>query len=111
LADLAFIGKSLPPNEGGQTPIEAAAYGVPIVYGPAMTNFKAACRSLEECGAALRKETPREIDETLVDLAMDPERRKAMGERGVAWHQANRGAVRRTVSTITHCLPPTRNRP
>lgn len=106
LADLAFIGKSLPPNEGGQTPIEAAAYGVPIVYGPAMTNFKAACRSLEECGAALRKETPQEIEETLLALAMDPERRRAMGERAVSWHQANRGAVSRTVSAVSRCLKP-----
>jgi len=69
-----------------------------------MTNFQAACRSLEASGAALRKETPQEIEETLVDLAMDPERRRAMGERGVSWHQANRGAVTRTVSAITRCL-------
>ena len=54
LAQLAFVGKSLPPNNGGQTPIECAALGVPLVYGPAMTNFKDVCRSLEDCGAAVK---------------------------------------------------------
>ncbi|HQU09450.1 MAG TPA: glycosyltransferase N-terminal domain-containing protein, partial [Opitutales bacterium] len=46
-ADLVFIGKSIPPNEGGQTPIEAAALGLPIVYGPKMNNFRDICRELE----------------------------------------------------------------
>ena len=35
-ADLAFIGKSLAPNDGGQTPIEAAGLGVPVLMGSNM---------------------------------------------------------------------------
>ncbi len=100
LADLAFIGKSLPPNDGGQTPIEAAAYGVPMVYGPGMTNFKAACRGLEAADAALRCETSENTAETLLELARDPGRRKEISDNAVRWHQANRGAVERTVAAI-----------
>jgi len=101
LSDIAFIGKSIPPNDGGQTPIEAAAFGVPMVYGPAMTNFKAVCRSLEECGAALRKETIEEIEDTLVSLGKDAVKRSAMSASGISWHRSNRGAVDRTVAAIT----------
>jgi 3-deoxy-D-manno-octulosonic-acid transferase len=55
-ADFAFCGKSLPPHEGGQTPVECAAAGVAIVYGPRMTNFRDICRGLEKAGAAFRVE-------------------------------------------------------
>ena len=48
LADLVYIGKSILPNTGGQSPIEAASLGKPIVYGPNMTNFSAICKSLEQ---------------------------------------------------------------
>lgn len=105
LADVAFIGKSLPPNEGGQTPIEAAAYGVPMVYGPAMSNFKAACRSLEECGASLPGGDAEEIHDTLINLATHAEVRDRIGAKAVAWHHANRGAVERVAGAILNCFP------
>jgi len=105
LADLAFIGKSLPPNEGGQTPIEAAAYGVPMVYGPQMSNFKAACRGLEEKGAALRVLTHSEAEEALHALALDPGERQRRAGEARAWQRENRGSVERTVRTIQEMLP------
>ncbi len=100
LADLAFIGKSLPPNEGGQTPIEAGAYGLPMVYGPRMTNFKAACRGLEEKGGAIRAETEKEAEEALLHLALDPTARKSLARHSRSWHQENRGSVARTVRIL-----------
>jgi 3-deoxy-D-manno-octulosonic-acid transferase len=100
LADLAFVGKSLPPNEGGQTPIEAGGCGVPVVYGPRMSNFKAACQGLETAGAALRCADAEEVRATLLRLARDPEERARLSRRGREWHAANRGAVDRTVDAI-----------
>lgn len=97
LAQLAFVGKSLPPNNGGQTPIECAALGVPIVYGPAMTNFKDVCRSLEDCRAAVKVRDAAEAREKLLALLGDPAEREKMSASAQAWHRGNQGATARVV--------------
>lgn len=99
-ADLALSGKSLPPHDGGQTPVECAAAGVPLVYGPAMTNFRAMCEGLEAAGAARRCADAAEVARRLAELACDPAARAAMGAAGAAWHAANRGASERTAARI-----------
>lgn len=104
LADLAFIGKSLPPNEGGQTPIEAAGFGIPMVYGPNMSNFKAACRGLEDKDAAIRAETADDASEALYQLALDADRRNTLSQNAISWHAENRGSVGRTVQIICEVL-------
>ncbi len=105
LADLAFIGKSLPPHEGGQTPIEAGAYGVPMVYGPRMSNFKAACRGLEEKRGAVRVSTAREAVAEIVRLAGDRNARESLARNARAWRDENRGSVDRTVDAILRAIP------
>lgn len=99
-ADLAFCGKSLAPHEGGQTPVECAAAGVPMVYGPRMSNFRAICGGLETAEAAWRGEAAAEVAALLLTLATDGETRRRMGAAGVAWHAANRGASRRTAERL-----------
>jgi len=103
-ADVAFIGKSLPPNEGGQTPIEAAALGLPLVYGPRMSNFSDVCRSLEDAGAAARVENDASARATLLALLQDPARRAQMGAASRAWHTANQGATERTFAALETLL-------
>jgi len=104
VADVAFIGKSLSPNDGGQTPIEAAALGVPIVYGPRMSNFKDACRGLEDVGAAWRVEDATSAQIALICLLRDSDRRANMGAAGRAWHTANQGATQRTLEALEKVL-------
>ena len=99
-ADLAWVGNSLPPNEGGQTPIEAAALGIPLVYGPAMSNFKRICTSLEEASAAVRIEDAEEAQKVLLELLKANERRLALGAEARAWHANNRGAADRTLEHL-----------
>ncbi|MFP4352062.1 MAG: 3-deoxy-D-manno-octulosonic acid transferase [Puniceicoccaceae bacterium] len=105
LADLAFIGKSLPPHEGGQTPIEAGAYGIPMVYGPRMSNFKAACRGLEAKHGAIRVDSAREAVAAIVRLAGDPGARGELARNARAWRDENRGSIDRTVAAILEGLP------
>ena len=100
IADLAFVGKSLAPNIGGQTPIDCAACGVPTVYGPNMTNFRLLCRALEESQAALKAEDANSAEEKLILLAANTELRASLGERAKAWHSANVGASRRSLEII-----------
>jgi 3-deoxy-D-manno-octulosonic-acid transferase len=99
-ADLAFCGKSLAPHEGGQTPIECAAAGVAILYGPRMTNFRDICRGLEKAKAASRAEDGDSLGGKIRTLCGDERERTEMGRNGAAWHQSNRGATERTLALL-----------
>ncbi len=101
---LAFVGKSLPPNDGGQTPVEAAALGLPLVYGPAMSNFRHICRQLEEAGAARKCTDTAAVKTTLLELMREPAEREPMAAAGRDWHAANRGATARIVERVRQAI-------
>jgi 3-deoxy-D-manno-octulosonic-acid transferase len=104
IAEVAFIGKSLPPNEGGQTPIEAAGLGIPVLMGPNMSNFKSVATSLVESGAAKTVTDTKALRSQLEALIKDPEQREAMGSAGSEWHRKNRGSCQRIADSITQAL-------
>ncbi len=99
-ADLAFVGKSLEPNDGGQTPIEAAGLGIPVLMGPKMTNFKVLASSLVRNGAARTVQSPDELVQAAVELAQDPDARQSMSEAGRKWHTRNKGSSQRIAESI-----------
>ncbi|TVP79395.1 MAG: 3-deoxy-D-manno-octulosonic acid transferase [Puniceicoccaceae bacterium] len=99
-ADLAFIGKSLPPHNGGQTPIEAAGLGLPLLMGPNMSNFKEVARSLIDAGAAQMVEDPNCLSKTVLQLQPDQPARDAMARAGTQWHAANRGSSQRIAASL-----------
>jgi 3-deoxy-D-manno-octulosonic-acid transferase len=98
--DLAFTGKSLAPHEGGQTPVECAAAGIALVYGPHMSNFRSMCAGLEKAGAALRADDAESVVRVLKRLIHDDAARRKMGEAASAWHASNRGASERTAEQL-----------
>jgi len=100
LADLVYVGKSLAPHNGGQTPVEAAVLGKPVVHGPHMTNFREICRSLDELGATRQVLHHGELLTTLVELLEDGEQRRRMAGAAKIWHEANRGATARTLDVL-----------
>ncbi len=99
-ADLAFTGKSLNPHEGGQTPVECAAAGIALVYGPHMSNFRSMCAGLEKSGAALCADNSESVARILKRLVHEHAERRKMGEAGSAWHTSNRGASERTAEQL-----------
>ena len=103
-ADLAFIGKSLAPNEGGQTPIEAAGLGVPVLMGSNMNNFKDVAKSLIRAGAAITVEHADELRSEVLKLAKDPSSRFSMQQAGLEWHKLNRGSSQRIAEQILKSL-------
>ncbi len=105
LATVAFIGKTLPPNIGGQTPIEAAAYGIPILFGPNHNNFRLICAQLISAGAALPVPHYKALPMIVTDLLKHPERLTKMAEAAAKWHQSNLGATKRTIGVISNFLP------
>ncbi|WP_221031018.1 3-deoxy-D-manno-octulosonic acid transferase [Actomonas aquatica] len=100
LADLVVVGKSLPPHTEGQTPVEAAGLGRPILFGPGMGSFRAIAQDLVQVGAAQRLADAAEVAPAVSKLLQDKAARKRMGGAGRAWHVANRGALDRTVEAI-----------
>jgi 3-deoxy-D-manno-octulosonic-acid transferase len=103
-ADLVFIGKSLAPNSGGQTPIEAAAMGKAILFGPDMSNFRDVSKSLIRANAVSRLESTEQLTVAIRKLLESPDERIAMGKRAGAFIDASRGATEFTASKILEFL-------
>lgn len=104
LADLVFTGKSLAPHDGGQTPVEAAVLGKPVLHGPRMTNFRDIIRSLTEAGAVRKVETHSDLITAAVELLQDAPQREKLAAAARAWGESNRGATERTLTVIKSFL-------
>lgn len=100
LADLVFTGKSLAPHDGGQTPVEAAILGKPVLHGPRMTNFRDIIRSLTEAGAVRKVDTHADLIAAAVELLQDAAQREKLAAAAREWSATNRGATERTLSVI-----------
>jgi 3-deoxy-D-manno-octulosonic-acid transferase len=104
LAAVVFVGKSLAPHDGGQTPVEAAILEKPLLHGPHMTNFRDIVRGLTEAGAVKKVETHEELVRVAVELLGDPAACRRLSASAHAWHEANRGATERTLAVIREML-------
>jgi 3-deoxy-D-manno-octulosonic-acid transferase len=99
-ADLAFIGKSLPPHHEGQTPIEVAGLGIPSLMGPEMSNFKDLSKSLVLAGASQKVANKEALKTAILELAQQKDMLIQMGAHGRNWHAANRGSSQRIADNI-----------
>jgi 3-deoxy-D-manno-octulosonic-acid transferase len=100
LAELVFVGKTLSPHTEGQTPVEAAAQGRPVLFGPGVANFRAIARELVAVGAAAKVADAEGLAVRVGELAADPAERARRGEAGRRWQAGNRGAAARTLAAI-----------
>ena len=104
LADLVFVGKSLAPHTEGQTPVEAAALGKPILLGPGMSNFRPIARDLVARGAARQVADVAALARAVRELLADPRARAALAAGAMSWHGENAGAAARTAAEIHEVL-------
>jgi 3-deoxy-D-manno-octulosonic-acid transferase len=100
IADVVFVGKSLAPHKEGQTPVEAAALGKPILFGPGMGNFRAIALELLERGAARRVADSGDLAEQAAALLCEPAQRGTISAAAAGWRRENGGAVGRTLAAI-----------
>ncbi|MGC4071261.1 MAG: glycosyltransferase N-terminal domain-containing protein [Nibricoccus sp.] len=100
LADVVFVGKSLPPHSEGQTPVEAAMLGRAILFGPGMSNFRPISRELIEGNAARVVQGAEELAVVTTLLFRDQQVRRAMALAAQRWHSANQGAVARSLAAL-----------
>ena len=104
VADITFVGKSLPPNNGGQSPLDAAMFGVPVIYGPQMTNFKEICESLERRNASIRIKSPEILKNVMERLIANPNERERLSQSLLSWVEENKGATDFTLRFILEKL-------
>lgn len=100
VADVAFIGKSLPPHGEGQSPLEAAALGLPLLVGPSMSNFRQIRAELLKARAARAVADPTELRTALEHLLVHGDARRQLGQNASAWAKRNRGALPRTIDAF-----------
>lgn len=104
LADIVYIGKSMAPHRGGQTPIEAAILKKPIVFGPNMSNFRDIAESLVQYGIAVQFQDELTFETTIRKLCTTPADRKQQHENADKWLKANQGATDRSLQIINEYL-------
>ena len=103
-ATAAFIGGSLGGTTGGHNPIEAAAVGVPVCFGPSMSNFREIAQIFLRDEAAQEVRTAEEVGDFLTRMIEEPEQQRARGARARATVLQNRGASSRTAQRIVELL-------
>jgi len=104
LADIGFTGGSLDGKRGGQSMIEPAGLGVPVVFGPHVWNFRDAAARLIEAGAAFKVDGAATMRQQLERLLDDAELRQSMGRAARELVVAQQGATGRTLDLLDDVL-------
>ncbi len=99
VATVVFCGASLIPL-GGQNPLEPAAWGKPILYGPHMEDFLDAKEMLESARGSIRVADPRELTKTLLHLLENPEEARLLGRHAREVASQTRSAARKHAEII-----------
>lgn len=102
-ATLVFCGASLVPL-GGQNPMEPAAWGKPVFYGPSMEDFPDATALLKEYGADGCVTDSRMLAREAIRLLREPGERKKLGDRTRGAVLGSRRAAESHARVVTELL-------
>jgi 3-deoxy-D-manno-octulosonic-acid transferase len=91
-SDVAFVGGSMVPR-GGHNILEAAAVGVPVMFGPYMVNFKEIARGVLSHNAAIQCQNKAELVNSILVLYEQPAYREALAEKGREFVRENQGRL------------------
>jgi 3-deoxy-D-manno-octulosonic-acid transferase len=102
-ATVAFVGGTLVPS-GGHNPIEPAAHGVPVCFGPSMSNFREIALVFLRSEAAAEVKSAAEAIDFATRMFEDDALQRAWGGRARKAVLQNRGASARTAGRIVELL-------
>ena len=103
LADVAVVGGSFVPK-GGQNPIEPAACGKPVLFGPDMDDFPDVSRWLLEAGGAVQVRNEQELYAECRRLLVNPQQARIMGDRARRVVTENQGTTVKIVQEIVSAV-------
>jgi 3-deoxy-D-manno-octulosonic-acid transferase len=106
--EIAVVGGTWS-RAGGHTPLEAAARGCAVVFGPNAGNYRAMLADMLAAGAAVRVSRD-DLEGALRELLEEPARRAELGRRARAFAAAGRGAARRCAEEIAAAAQERRGR-
>jgi len=101
-ATAAFVGGSIAPF-GGHNPIEPAAAGVPVCFGPFMNNFREIASAFLAAGATETRSAA-EVVAFASQMFDNEQEQRSLGGRARDVVQRNRGASERTARRIVELL-------
>ncbi|WP_394753951.1 lipid IV(A) 3-deoxy-D-manno-octulosonic acid transferase [Crenothrix sp.] len=99
VADVAFVGGSMVPV-GGHNILEAAAVGVPVMFGPFMANFKAIAESVLALDAAIQCQDNNALIKTIMTLYQHPDYRHSLAAKGKAFVENNKGVCAKIIEML-----------
>lgn len=96
-ATVAYIGGGF--GKGIHNTLEAAVYGVPVLFGPNMSKFREA-KGLVACGGAFVVRSSRDILDRLFFFERTPEEREFAGRQCLSYIEGELGATEIILSDI-----------
>lgn len=105
IATLVFCGGSLVPL-GGQNPLEPAAWGKPIFYGPHMDNFLDAKTLLEKNNASISVSGPDELATEMIGLLQDTKKMEEYESRAYQTVSQNSRMAEKHANVILNLIQP-----
>ena len=102
-ADIVFIGGSLV-DTGCQNIIEPLQCGKPVLFGPSIYNFQAACQEALSAGVAQQIHSASELVQAVTQQLMQPEIHAQQASRAAEYLAQHRGASQRIADVIEQHL-------
>jgi 3-deoxy-D-manno-octulosonic-acid transferase len=105
LAEIVFVGGSLIPH-GGQSILEPAVVGKPVITGFYTMNFAAVVKEFLAKNAIVQlpemsgEETVEKLAQAFTELLKNAEKREILGANALAVMQENRGATLKTIENL-----------
>ncbi|MFA7061793.1 MAG: 3-deoxy-D-manno-octulosonic acid transferase [Pedobacter sp.] len=103
LSDLVFVGGSLAPT-GGHNLLEPASLGIPIIFGPDMSNFREIAALVLHYQAGIQVDTSEGLAAVCRTLIENSDKRQTLGQNGLRMMQENGGATERHLEVIAKYL-------
>jgi 3-deoxy-D-manno-octulosonic-acid transferase len=98
-ADIAFVGGSLV-DVGGHNLLEPAYFKKPILFGPAMANFRALAEEMKASGGGIEVSGSADLLREIAGLIADPIKRQRTGEKAYAVAAGDGAVLQRSLKVL-----------
>lgn len=103
ISDVAFVGRSLVPQGGGNI-LQPLAYGSPVLVGPYAANFKETVDTAKRAGVCFEVADAAALAREVLRLLDSPDLRAEIANRAHALFEENRGAAGRYADAVLASL-------